>query len=426
MLNVLRPVNTIFGRLALLCIALLILMQVTSVIMVDRDRVAVEAEHISRLLHFAFPPDNLNQTTETHVVNAFGLRIIDSPRGDAPPACPNDCHETTGPFEALLRDDLPSGSLVILDPSQGSTWVRYADSSRWIIVPEIGPPVTRLLIANFLMLVLAIIAALIGAWQIQKPVLRLALAAREFRTSHLPPSVKIDGPSEVRGLIGDFNAMARELRDAEQERAVMLAGVAHDLRAPLTRIQVRASLVQEEAVRAGFLHDAESLSQIVTQFLDFARDSEAESDQARVSVDAFCLSHYADTDNSLFQLDLQAGDVFRLPAIELDRLLSNLIENAFSYGATPLVISTRLGANRYRLCVRDHGPGIRPDDFERVVRPFVRIDPARGGDAHCGLGLTIVRRLTRRYGGELSLENAVGGGLAVTLSFPTVTTVTRA
>jgi two-component system osmolarity sensor histidine kinase EnvZ len=282
------------------------------------------------------------------------------------------------------------------------------------------------------MLFLAIAIALLGAWQIQKPVLRLARAAREFRLGHRPPMVLANGPSEVKGLIGDFNEMARELSDAEQERAVMLAGVAHDLRAPITRIQVRANLVPSATVRDGFFHDTESLAQIVTQFLDFARDTEADTHAPWISVDAFCRAHYAEAEadvdgrdvlarEPLFELDLQAGDNFRLPAVELDRMLSNLVENAFTYGAPPLCIATSRGNGRDRLSVRDHGKGMPEAHFARALRPFVRLDPARGGDAHCGLGLTIVRRLTRRYGGDLSMHNADGGGLAVVLDFPSRT-----
>jgi two-component system osmolarity sensor histidine kinase EnvZ len=117
-------------------------------------------------------------------------------------------------------------------------------------------------------------------------------------------------------------------------------------------------------------------------------------------------------------LDLKAGDDFRLPAVELDRILSNLVENAFTYGAPPLCIATSRNNGGDRLSVRDHGKGMPEAHFARALRPFVRIDPARGGDAHCGLGLTIVRRLTRRYGGDLSTHNADGGGLAVVLDFP--------
>jgi len=138
------------------------------------------------------------------------------------------------------------------------------------------------------------------------------------------------------------------------------------------------------------------------------------------AVDAFCQMRYADEDKDepLVQLRLNAGDAFVLPPIELDRMLSNLIENAFSYGRPPLLISTELKARHFILSVRDHGDGMPDGEFERALRPFVRLDAARGGDAHCGLGLTIVRRLARRCGGELALSNAAGGGLCVTLSFP--------
>ena len=414
----LSSLNTIFGRLALLLTALLVSMQVTSLIVVESERDAVQVDNVSRLLGYVQEQADVNPTAMKHTAAAFNLRLIDATDNHAPPGCPRQCSASFGPFADQLRTHLPPHSIVILDSSLGAIWVRYAGTSRWIVVPEVGPPVNRLLSASAFMLVMTVIAALAGAWQIQKPVLRLARATREFRTNHLSPRVKVDGPREVRNLIRDFNAMAGDLSDAERERAVMLAGVAHDLRAPLTRIQVRASIMQDEAVRSSFLHDTESLSQIVTQFLDFARDSDAEPDQPRISVDAFCLSHYADIDHSLFQLDLHAGGGFKLPAIELDRILSNLVENALCYGEPPVVIATRRSASRQQISVRDHGSGICDDDFARALRPFVRIDPARGGDAHCGLGLTIVRRLSRRYGGELSLANAADGGLVVTLDFP--------
>jgi two-component system osmolarity sensor histidine kinase EnvZ len=297
---------------------------------------------------------------------------------------------------------------------------------------------SRLISANAFMLFLAIFVALIGAWQIQRPLLRLARAAREFRSEHRAPTVKAEGPTELRSLIGDFNEMAQELSDAEQERSIMLAGVAHDLRAPLARVQVRASLVADESIRAGFLKDAASLAQIVTQFLDLARDAELDATERWVSVDAYCRSHYAEAGNDLrphegaaesqatgdnqrmplFILELKAGEGFMLPPIELDRILSNLIENGLTYGAPPLEMTTSVQGGYYVLSVRDHGAGMPEEDFARALRPFVRLDPARTGDAHCGLGLTIVRRLTRRYGGDVTISNAIGGGLVVSLSFP--------
>ncbi len=430
--KLLRPLNTIFGRLALLSVGLLVMMQLTWMVIVDRERGIIEADHVSRLVRLVLDPAaSAADGSSERLAAVLGLRFADAGPQSAPLGCPPPCADTHGLFENVLRADLPPQSRVVFDHTEDLMWVRYGPSSRWLLIPAVVPPVSRLLSASALMLFLAIAIALLGAWQIQKPILRLARAAREFRLGHRPPMVLSNGPSEVKGLIGDFNEMARELSDAEQERAIMLAGVAHDLRAPITRIQVRANLVSDSTARNGFFHDTESLAQIVTQFLDFARDTETDAHAPWISVNAFCRSHYAEAEanvdvdghdvlarDPLFLLDLQASDDFRLPAVELDRILSNLVENAFTYGAPPLCIATSRHNGCDRLSVRDHGKGMPEAHFARALRPFIRIDPARGGDAHCGLGLTIVRRLTRRYGGDLSMHNADGGGLAVVLDFP--------
>jgi two-component system osmolarity sensor histidine kinase EnvZ len=107
-----------------------------------------------------------------------------------------------------------------------------------------------------------------------------------------------------------------------------------------------------------------------------------------------------------------------LPAATLDRVLSNLLDNAHAYGAPPVVIETSRGANGWKLRVADHGGGIAPDDLIKASRPFVRLDPARGGSGHSGLGLAIVERLARRAGGECEIGNHQGGGLQVLMTFP--------
>jgi two-component system osmolarity sensor histidine kinase EnvZ len=160
------------------------------------------------------------------------------------------------------------------------------------------------------------------------------------------------------------------------------------------------------------------MSRIVTQFLDFARESVTHSDV--VGVDEHCQRDFgAQTDeDALIRLDLRAGEGFRLPAVDLDRILSNLIENALTYGEPPVEVSSALVDGRYVLQVRDHGAGVPEEDLHRVQRPFVRLDAARSGEAHCGLGLAIVRRLVRHHGGAMEVSNAAQGGLVVTMSFP--------
>ncbi|MGI4858428.1 MAG: ATP-binding protein [Janthinobacterium lividum] len=431
MYRALRWGNSLFGRLAALSISLLILTQATWLMAIEHERGQVEADHMSRLIHFAVPDDGNGRIERQRLASVLGFRFIDPPEttqtgGETQDlvarGCPAPCSGTDGVFESRLRAKLPADSRVVVDPVKSVVWVRYGAASPWMVIPIDVPGAGRLLGVNASMLLIAICVALIGAWQIQQPLLRLARAARELRLGHRPPVVGISGPSEIKELIGDFNEMARDLSDAEQERAVMLAGVAHDLRAPLARIQVRANLLDDMRAQSGFLRDAASLSQIVTQFLDFARDVDAEQHAPRVAVDTFCRSQYAqpddDTREPLIELDLAAGPGFMLPSVELDRMLSNLIENAFVYGAPPLRIRTGIRGQRHVLSVCDRGPGMPEADFDRALRPFVRLDPARGGESHCGLGLTIVRRLARRYGGDMALANAAEGGLCVTLSFP--------
>jgi len=117
-------------------------------------------------------------------------------------------------------------------------------------------------------------------------------------------------------------------------------------------------------------------------------------------------------------LDLHAGSHFRLPLVDLDRILANLLENAMTYGEPPVEITTKLRDGSFELTLRDYGPGIPDDQLNHALQPFVRLDTARGGDAHCGLGLAIVRRLVRRNGGSVSMINAADRGLCVSLNFP--------
>jgi two-component system osmolarity sensor histidine kinase EnvZ len=417
--KVTRVLNSLFGRLSLLTICLLLLIQITWAVVVAREQADLQATNVSRVITLITRIAKSDDQLFHSAASTLGMRIVNAASTHMSD-CPDSCTPTHGPFENLLRTRLPPGSRVVFDASEDITWIRTPDAPAWLVLPTEIPGTTRLIGANATMLAFAIVLALIGAWQIQRPLLRLSQAARELRQGKRPEPLQASGPSEVRELTVDFNAMAQDISNADQERAVMLAGVAHDLRAPLTRIQVRASMLGYPKYQNGFMQDTESLSQIISQFLDLARDVELPTAASWQSVDMFCQTRYCDDDKTelLIKLALGAGPRFVLPPVELDRMLSNLIENAFSYGAPPLHISTERRARHYVLSVRDHGNGMPENDFERALRPFVRLDASRGGDARCGLGLTIVRRLARRCGGDLALSNAEGGGLCVSIAFP--------
>ncbi|WP_081764898.1 ATP-binding protein [Robbsia andropogonis] len=461
-----KRLNTVFVRYALLAIVLLMLTQWIWIFVVGRQHARIEATHIARVSAVVYGAatsnsgPKLSEAQQDAMAATLRFNFVDAGPNGYPPGCPDGCADTTDDVFGQLRGQLPPDSRVVLDKHTSQIWLRYGDAKRWLRVPVDSPAVERLIGASAMMLALAVAFALLGAWQIQRPLRRLARAARDLRIGIRPAPVVAAGPSEVKSLITDFNQMTRDICDADQERAIMLAGVAHDLRAPLARMQVRAALIGDDRMQHGFLNDTAAMSRIVSQFLAFAG---SESNRAQgdgtltttmggpgielTSVDVLCEQRYGREDASgvvvaeshapaaddardasdpaheppLILVDLQAGASFKLPTVDIDRILSNLIENGFAYGAPPLVIETRRAAGCFTLAVRDHGPGIPQTDIERVQRPFVRLDAARGDSAHSGLGLAIVRRLARSYDADMTLTNVrknQGGGLRVSLSFP--------
>lgn len=417
-----NPLDSMFGRLVVATVSLLVLVHLTSLLLIEQTRASLAAFHIARVVEAGASMVQQDSAGARSVANILGISFVDLKQLPAAEA-QRFRGDTGGPIEWQLRHVLPPGTHVAMD-DQGTLRVLPADSMRGIVLPQADVPLSRFTGALALTLAFAIVVAVVLAWRFNGTVRDLAAAAREHRTGHHASIVRKRGPREVRELIGDFNDMTRELADAERERAVMLASIAHDLRTPLTRMQVRADLLTDPEDRDGFLRDTDSMSRVITQFLDFARESPESSPMT--SVDAYCRRDYtdalspsgaADTD-ALVTLDLRAGGDFMLPIVDIDRILSNLVENALTYGEPPVELVTRAHDGHYELVVRDHGPGVSEPDLDRVLRPFVRLDSARGGTMHSGLGLAIVRRLVRHHGGALELSNAADGGFVVAMSFP--------
>ncbi len=192
------------------------------------------------------------------------------------------------------------------------------------------------------------------------------------------------GPRELRQLTHGFNQMVQEVARTENDRAVMLAGVAHDLKTPLARLRLRAEMMDEAKMRDGVVRDVDSMTHIVEHFLVFAHDGADRSEA--VEVDAQCervvRSYRAVASGApAVQTDLRAGPGFLLPAATLDRILSNLLDNAHAYGAPPIVVAiVRARRKASPLSVSDNGKGIAAQDLVNASRPFVRLDPARGGN----------------------------------------------
>jgi two-component system osmolarity sensor histidine kinase EnvZ len=264
----------------------------------------------------------------------------------------------------------------------------------------------------------AIVFALLVAWQIQRPVRDMAEAAEQLSRQHTVKPLRERGPLELRQLIERFNRMMADLARIDQERNTMLAGIAHDLKTPLARLRLRAEMLSDSKSAAGVTRDVEAMSAIVEQFLTFAQTGEPTARPVPVDRRMTELAASLAEQGKPVDLSLDAGDGFRMIATQLDRIVGNLVDNAYHYGAAPVRIATGRGLEGWNMVIEDAGPGIPDEALEKVTMPFVRLDPARGGNAHSGLGLAIVDRLVRQAGGRLALENRPQGGLRVEMVFP--------
>ncbi|MGY6162165.1 ATP-binding protein [Paraburkholderia strydomiana] len=421
-----RPIDSLFGRLALLVVAVLLLSHFAWYALMRLERNQLQARYAVEEATF------LVDAVRQHVVRnpdqplPSRVKLVDPTSPEVPPESPN----MPPPLERFIedvRDRMPSGTQVRAGLPGGppTLWVRGTADHSWIVVPvqPLRPP--RSLDRTVLWLVMifsfAVMAALFAAWALQQPLRSLAQAVARFGRGLPVPPVPERGPRELRQLTHGFNQMVQEVARTENDRAVMLAGVAHDLKTPLARLRLRAEMMDEAKMRDGVVRDVDSMTHIVEQFLVFAHDGADRSEP--VEVDAQCervvRSYRAVASGApTVETDLRAGPGFRLPAATLDRILSNLLDNAHAYGAPPVVVATARTAEGFTLSVSDNGKGIAAQDLVNASRPFVRLDPARGGNGHSGLGLAIVERLVRRADGEWEIGNHGGSGLRVLMSFP--------
>lgn len=422
-----RPFDSLFGRLALLVVGVLLLAHFAWFALIRLQRNELQTRYAVE--ETVFLVEAVRQHVERNPDQPLPSRvkIVDN----VPNAAPTDDPGMPSPLQRFvsdLRDRLPPGTRIRTEGGNKppSLWVLEPGFNRWIVVPlqPLRPPrrpLDRTLMWLGLIFTGAVLSALFAAWQLQRPLRTLAQAVGRFGRGLPITPVKEFGPLELRQLTRGFNTMVSNISQTDKDRNVMLAGVAHDLRTPLARLRLRAEMLDDAKIRDGVVRDVDSMTHIVDQFLAFAHDGTDRSEA--VEVDAQCdriarsyraVAPTAQTVNTA----LSAGPGFRLPAATLERVLSNLLDNAHSYGAPPVLIETARTPQGFTLTVSDHGPGISPQDLLKASRPFVRLDPARGGNGHSGLGLAIVERLTRQLGGECRIGNRPDGGLQVELAFP--------
>jgi two-component system, OmpR family, osmolarity sensor histidine kinase EnvZ len=308
-------------------------------------------------------------------------------------------------------------------------WVGFSiDDDRYWLQTEAAHPGAMTGSTWFVWVGIALAATLLGsvviARLINRPLRDLSFAASRIREGDLDSRLDENTlTSEIREVNRGFNRMARELAKVEEDRAVMLAGISHDLRTPLARLRLETEMsVSNDEAKRNMAMDIEQLDAIIDKFLDYARPGETEMRPVH-------LAHLIDREALPFRDPKEIRIVSRVAIdaavmaddTELGRVFANLFENARRYGRSTdtgiavVTISHARTGPWVIVTVRDQGPGVAADRLAELTTPFFRGDAARTAATGAGLGLAIVEKSLQRMGGTLELSNAPDGGLVARL-----------
>ncbi|WP_189468732.1 ATP-binding protein [Litchfieldella qijiaojingensis] len=335
--------------------------------------------------------------------------------------------------EVLLRDLPPRWGQhsLLLDPLEPPILVVQLElgPDAWLYVATLLPVPDLFnehgwlsedrLFAALIVLLAVIGLSLLGIRSVTRPLARLARAARQLGDDLDTPPLPERGPRETLDTTQAFNRMQQRIRQQVEERERLFSAISHDLKTPITRMRLRAEMLDDERQRERFCAALDELDLLVKGALASVKGLDLHENIERIDPRRV-LDDLAD------ELRLHNGEVnvegqaalLAVKPLAFKRCLCNLLENAVFYGRRADVALTD-DERALTITIRDHGPGIPETQCERVFEPFVRLEPSRsrhtGGS---GLGLGIARHIVRAHGGELGLGNHPDGGLVVKLEFP--------
>lgn len=316
-----------------------------------------------------------------------------------------------------------------------AVWISFEidGDDYWLILPrdrverQFGPSLALLaLIAA----VFALVGALVISRLVNRPLSDLSGAIGLLSRGRAPAPLAESGPTEIAAVNRQFNRLATDLAQLDADRALALAGISHDIRNPLARLRIEIELAAlTDAQRASMVDDIERIDRIVGQFIGYAQIAQpprAERVDVAAVLAAIAVAHQGEVDSGALCLTMDVDPALHWygDPTDLQRAVGNVLDNALHYGRSADESLARVELHAHRtaagiaLVFRDQGPGIDEGDAERLLRPFARIDHARGEQGGSGLGLAIVDRLVRRYAGRATLSNDARGGLRITIDLP--------
>ncbi len=311
------------------------------------------------------------------------------------------------------------------DGSDQSIWfeVRLPDAAPlWLSYPAQVNPISPLVVAVLFgtLFALAIGAAALLQYRLRPPLRALGDAVERLSRGEHGIELPLTGAAELADLAGRFNQMMRALAEADRERTLLLAGISHDLRTPLTRMRLALALRDSAPGDESLVRAIDEIDAIIGQFVEFARAGSNAEPSVRLHINHMVREVAAslELDGHPFELDLELAPQVCVRPIAMQRVLANLLGNAARYAGRGLAVSTRFELGMICIRISDAGPGVTPEELARLGQPFVRTDAARAKGTGSGLGLAIVHRLLQIDGGTLTLELNRLGGLDAVVRLP--------
>jgi two-component system OmpR family sensor kinase len=339
------------------------------------------------------------------------------PRPPRPPRAPGQQGPPNGPSPNPITEQVtvtPPFSIGVHQPDGSWTILRTPHTLAFL------DPAQRLLLIWFASLTLAVIlAAYLSARRLARPIVQFAEAAERLGRDPNAPPVTLQGSTEIVTAATAFNEMQQRLRRYVEDRTAMIGAIAHDLRTPLTRLRFRIESVPED-MRAKMSSDLDQMEAMISATLSFVRDATQQGERTRLELSSLLESLVDDMTDTGADVAFSSEEkvIIGGDPVGLKRLFSNLLENAVKYGKRARV---RVKAEDGMAVVEidDDGPGVPAAEVEKVFEPFYRREPSRNRETGgIGLGLAVVRTISRAHGGDATLENRKGGGLTARVRLP--------
>ena len=437
--------NTLLARFLILIATVLIIAQVVSIRIFDyfergprAEAVAQEIETIVNFTRVSLISSREDKRLEllSELSTKGDIRIYPAYYfEDIEPLAPDPFLQV---IVSKLKERLGENTIVVTNHyGIPGLWVSFAidQDEFWVVIPTPGdrPFPWHWIGWGIIVAGLSIIGAYATATRINKPLNLLINATEQLKKGTFPEKLPLDSVTEFRTMSQTFNEMAESLGKVDQERKVLLAGVSHDIRTPLTRLRIAIEMLPEKIaskLKKSMEEDIFEIDNILNQFIDYVRGFNQEA-TVTTNLNEF-FSHMKNQHqilnrNIVLVSNLKIPIFYDIKPISFRRLFDNLINNAFSYSTGEVVITIRKHKENISISVLDDGPGIPPDHIQRLLKPFERFDvisinkkQIANNREGCGLGLAIVDKITEAHNGKLVISNRAKKGLVVKIILPLI------